>query len=113
MNGIENYQEAERLAAAYKEAITAAEAMPADTPRAAEERYFAAENARGLLAKAAVHARLAQAAATVLNPEDTEARVAWQQITRVPRPECAREGCTNERSVSFGEFCFTHRDTES
>lgn len=61
---ISHYSEAERLANAYKQAISDAEAMPDDTPRLAEERYFAASNARAMLDKAKVHAELAHVDAT-------------------------------------------------
>ena len=63
MTGPEHYREAERLLNAYKDAITASESMPTDTSRLADDRHFAAMNARALLGKADVHATLALAAA--------------------------------------------------
>jgi hypothetical protein len=62
---LEHFNEAERLADAYKDAIAAAEAMPADTAALADDRHFAAANARALLAKAQVHATLANVPAQV------------------------------------------------
>jgi hypothetical protein len=64
VTGPEHYREAERLAEAYKAAISAAEAMPVDTPAQSDKRHFAAMNARALLGKADVHATLSLAAAT-------------------------------------------------
>ena len=62
--GVDHYREAERLTAAYKDAITAIEARPTDTIEQFEKVVFAARNAHAMLDKAAVHAALAQADAT-------------------------------------------------
>ena len=64
MTGPEHYTEAERLADAYKDAITTAEAMPSESMPEAEARVIALSGARSLLDKAQVHATLALTAAT-------------------------------------------------
>lgn len=66
MNGPDNYREAERLAAAYKQAIARVGDMPRFTPEQASDLAVAVATARALLAKAQVHATLAHAAATAL-----------------------------------------------
>lgn len=68
MTGLEHYVEAERLAEAYRSAISDAERMPNDTALQAEERHLAVLNAHALLTKAQLHADLAKVAV-----------VAWEQ----------------------------------
>jgi hypothetical protein len=64
VNGPSHYREAERLAAVYKDAIEAVEALPQDTDRQRLDRLHKQSSAQALLSKAQVHATLAVAAAT-------------------------------------------------
>lgn len=85
---VNHYREAERLTAAYKDAITAIEQRPTDTVEQFEKVLYAARNAHAMLDKAAVHASLAK-------DDATRELVAELRLVRIQQERATRRGAAN------------------